>query len=360
MGQLTTTLRVRGATSTDMVISSRHPAAKGMTYAALMRADLISLVEASYGEHSPAVWDERVLEASSVLGRGLGVCFQRAAWEGDVPRLSRVVGTTETAVRLMEAAQAFNAANPQLREASLRLENSGKSTSQLLRTRWVSRSEAAAPVGKLLARAEVRDVIGILGVIDPRAIVLLFIPTRQRVQVDPRTAARYRLVGVHLGAGRRLAERAGKEEAILDPSGTLLHAEGAARLARDELRRRAVAIDRARTRRGRADVDAALTVWRGLVAGRWSLVERIERDGRRLVIARKNPPQIRTALALTKTEQRVIELLALGPSQKYVAYTLGLSVAAVSLHVSRATLKLGIRSRSDLIAVVKGIRGSEA
>ena len=39
-------------------------------------------------------------------------------------------------------------------------------------------------------------------------------------------------------------------------------------------------IDRARTRAGREDVDAALGMWEGLVDGRWSLVDPLRRIAR--------------------------------------------------------------------------------
>ena len=63
-------------------------------------------------------------------------------------------------------------------------------------------------------------------------------------------------------------------DAILTPAGKVEHAEeGAkAREARDALRRGALAVDRARGRMRRESSDEAIEVWRGLVAGRWSLV----------------------------------------------------------------------------------------
>ena len=320
-----------------------------------MKSDLLSLVEASYGEHAPETWEQRIIECAGVLDRGLGVCLQRVEWGSDGLRLSRLFGTTSGAERLMRACQEYNAANPEIGARALQPRNSGKSTSQLLRGRLLRSPAAASEVAGVLERAGVRDVIGLACTIDPRALVLVLVPSPRVVEVDRRTVARYRLVGVHLGAGRRLAEGVARDEAVLDPNGRLLHAEGAARFARDELRRRAVAIDRARTKSRRADVDVALSLWRGLVAGRWSLVERFERDGRRLMIARKNPPRVRSALALTETEKRVVELLVFGQRQKYIAYTLGLSESVVSLHLQRATFKLGVRSRADLIAVVNAL-----
>jgi hypothetical protein len=55
--------------------------------------------------------------------------------------------------------------------------------------------------------------------------------------------------------------------------------------------RAAKAIDRARSR-ARSNEDEALELWQGLVAGRWSLVEQFDSDGRRFLVARKNDPVV--------------------------------------------------------------------
>jgi DNA-binding CsgD family transcriptional regulator len=92
-------------------------------------------------------------------------------------------------------------------------------------------------------------------------------------------------------------------------------------------------------------------MWKGLVAGTWSLVERFESDGRRYLVAKRNAPDLGRRLRLSEGEARVVKLSALGHSQKYVAYALGLSQPMVSAHLASAMLKLRVRSRAELLTL---------
>jgi DNA-binding NarL/FixJ family response regulator len=114
------------------------------------------------------------------------------------------------------------------------------------------------------------------------------------------------------------------------------------------LRRAARAIDRARTK-SRSDEDAALDAWQGLVAGRWSLVDRFDSDGRRYLVARRNDPDVPDPRALTRRERQVLAYAALGHPLKLVAYSLGLSVSTIALHRARAMRKLGLRSQAEVV-----------
>ena len=139
-------------------------------------------------------------------------------------------------------------------------------------------------------------------------------------------------------------------DAVLSPSGALEHARPPAqsREAREALRRAARAIDRARTK-SRSDEDAALDAWQGLVAGRWSLVDRFDSDGRRYLVARRNDPDVPDPRALTRRERQVLAYAALGHPLKLVAYSLGLSVSTIALHRARAMRKLGLRSQAEVV-----------
>jgi hypothetical protein len=92
--------------------------------------------------------------------------------------------------------------------------------------------------------------------------------------------------------GKRSVEPA-DNEAVLESSGKVAHADGqaATKDAQSRLRAAAKAIDCARSR-ARAEPDEALELWRGLAAGRWSLVDQFDSDGRRYIVARKNEPQV--------------------------------------------------------------------
>jgi DNA-binding NarL/FixJ family response regulator len=85
------------------------------------------------------------------------------------------------------------------------------------------------------------------------------------------------------------------------------------------------------------------------VAGRWSLVERFDSDGRRLFVARRNDPTMRRLRALGDNERKVVALLALGHSIKLCAYELGLGQSTVSELASAGMRKLGVRSRLELV-----------
>jgi DNA-binding CsgD family transcriptional regulator len=94
-------------------------------------------------------------------------------------------------------------------------------------------------------------------------------------------------------------------------------------------------------------------LWKGLVAGRWTLVDQFDHDGRRYVVAKKNSPEVRPWASLTRRESEVVTYAAHGQSQKTIAYLLGLSVASVSAHLSRAAGKVGARSRLELVAAYR-------
>jgi DNA-binding CsgD family transcriptional regulator len=193
----------------------------------------------------------------------------------------------------------------------------------------------------------------VLGALDPGAPSNLM-----------RRRAPWSRVAAHLAAGLRLRRRladaekpAENEEAVLSPGGVLLHAEGAAkeRTARAFLRDAAVAVDKARGRLRRSDPDAALELWRGLLEGRWSLVDRFDSDGRRFMVAHRNEPATRGLRALTLRERQVAAYAALAHPNKLIAYELGLSLGSVSSHLHSALAKLGLASRVELVQLASSL-----
>jgi DNA-binding CsgD family transcriptional regulator len=168
-------------------------------------------------------------------------------------------------------------------------------------------------------------------------------------------------VGTHVGAGDRL--RRGKPgrlldeaEAVLSPSGKVLHAVERAKNRIDSLREGRERREEAR--KMQHDPEKALEIWRGLVAGRWSLVDHFDTDGKRFLLAVKNTPGVEGRADLTSRERRVTALAAMGHRDKEIAYILGLSVASVTAAIHRARGKLGVRTRAELAAVWR--RGGEA
>ena len=158
-------------------------------------------------------------------------------------------------------------------------------------------------------------------------------------------------LATHIGAGDRLRRAnhlnlVDDAEAVLTPGGKVLHASEHAKDKRDELEDGRQRRDQAR--RTTNDVEKALEVWRGLVAGRWSLVDHFDTDGKRLLLAMKNTPRVDRRADLTPRERRVCALAAVGHRDKEIAYMLGLSLAAVTASLHRGRRKLNVSSRADL------------
>jgi serine/threonine-protein kinase len=140
-------------------------------------------------------------------------------------------------------------------------------------------------------------------------------------------------------------------EAILSPDGRVESAEGPAqdRSAQLVLREAVHRMDRARTRREGRSPGEAVDLWRALVAGRWSLVDEVDTDGRRFVVARRNDPGA-SAAVLSDRERQVAAHLALGHSNTLIAYQLGVARSTVSSCAARLGRKLGATSRRELVA----------
>jgi DNA-binding CsgD family transcriptional regulator len=178
----------------------------------------------------------------------------------------------------------------------------------------------------------------------------------RRAMVDDAARRMWQRVAIHLAAGRRLLGRpssaeAPDVEAVLDPGGSLTHAVGNATQpgARDVLRSAVKSMDQARTRSGRRDPLQALDLWRGLLAGRWSLMDHFDSDGRRFVLARKNDPDVPEPRALSRRQRQVAFYASLGWSNQEIAYALGLSENTVSAHLRTSLKKLGVATRAGLV-----------
>jgi DNA-binding CsgD family transcriptional regulator len=190
---------------------------------------------------------------------------------------------------------------------------------------------------------------------DPTGIGCWFVaPLRRRGPLHPREAHRWSCIAAHVATAFRVRRqfagsdplatgaRPSSPEAILDPDGKLEHAQAPAQsdAARAALRRSVRALDRARGSLRRHDPEEAMAVWQALVAGRWSLLDHFDSDGRRFVVAHRNDARVPDARGLTLRERQVLAYAALGHSNKVIAYELGLSTSTVSTHLGRARAKL--------------------
>jgi DNA-binding CsgD family transcriptional regulator len=95
-------------------------------------------------------------------------------------------------------------------------------------------------------------------------------------------------------------------------------------------------------------------IWLGLVEGRFRVVDRFETDMRRWYVvrgARSGDP----TLALNPQERRLVEIVGSGQSLKVASFDLGLRPSAASSLLKSALVKLGLRSRTDLVLLVRSI-----
>lgn len=214
----------------------------------------------------------------------------------------------------------------------------------------------AAVMQQLLDRYGIDDLLAIKG-LDPLGRGCGLLVATSRARYSPRTTHLWHRLAAHISAGNRLrsaldalaaagvVDPVNRAEAVLSPNGNVDHATGAAepRAARQALRDALVRIDQARSVRD--DAHQSVELWRGLVAGRWSLVEHFERDGRRYYLAHKNDPELAPDRALTQRELQVLGYAELGSSNKLIAYALGLSSSTVSTLLAKARRKLGVSKR---------------
>jgi DNA-binding CsgD family transcriptional regulator len=56
--------------------------------------------------------------------------------------------------------------------------------------------------------------------------------------------------------------------------------------------------------------------------------------------------------ALTDRERQVVVLLALGRTSKEIAYALGISDSTARVLLARAKIRLGVRTRDELVSTV--------
>jgi DNA-binding NarL/FixJ family response regulator len=126
---------------------------------------------------------------------------------------------------------------------------------------------------------------------------------------------------------------------------------GGPRPAPDDVREWALAADRREFGRRREDSGASVAFWQEVIDGRLRLVKRFESDGRRYYVARENHGSSRDA-ALDARERSIAETIGSGESTKVAAYKLGVQPAAVTAKLRTTLLKLGLRSRVDLVMLV--------
>ncbi len=321
------------------------------------RQDWIAIVEAAYRlDGSLEEWlGGLVRTARPILDHGDGTSAQAFALVPGGVRFDGVAATSPEIAR--EAAASIEGIPAQGVERVYRSPRPASSLSEALfgdvpeaRARLLAVSGGRAP-----------DVVGIIAQAGDGLGVAVNAPTREPVLLSKSDKARWRRVAPHVAGGYRLrralaglaptAEDA-DVEAVLDPSGAVrdARASAASKSARSALHDAVVRAERARGGLRRSDPEEAMTLWEGLVRGRWSLVDLLDSDGRRFVVARRNDRGEVDPRGLTHREVVVCEQLGFGYAPKEIAYALGLAYTTVTSALASARRKLGIGSLPELAA----------
>jgi DNA-binding CsgD family transcriptional regulator len=320
-------------------------------------ADWIDLVESAYSTFSDEVgWLERVAaSAGAIAARRVVAC----AYDATKPDWVGIDGVAAHGVGPDVVQRMFTLSIPRESREQAKFISQFRSV-MLATTQDGTLSRAVAAHYRRLARDQGVSGLTYVNATDPthRGCLLIILGIDPRW--GPAQRVQWRRAAVHVAAGLRVRRGlAGREpsrgaEAILRPDGRIEHAEAPAQgaVARAALGRSARAVDRARGRLRRKDPDEALSLWEGLVAGRWSLIDHLDTDGRRFVLARRNDPSIVDPRGLTLRERQVASYVALGHANKAIGYALGLSTSTVAGHLARARQKLGLRSLRALREVV--------
>jgi DNA-binding CsgD family transcriptional regulator len=319
--------------------------------------DAISIVEAAYDCESDArTWSRRLVEhVGPRLDRGFGVTISRYA-PGMCPEES-LIDVHQMTRQLRDATNAMIMAYPDIFHRVLSLGGPHDTPTQAMGLTAKQVSEYP-PYVEFLHSLGVRELVGVIARDPSGHAIFLTAPQPDTRRPTFREVTTWSRIAAHIGAAARLRRAlSGRKDdwaegadAVLSPSGSIAHAELAAQnpSARESLRQAVKAIDRARSK-ARSNEDEALDLWRGLVAGRWSLVEQFDSDGRRFLVARKNDPDVKDPRALTLRERQVLAYVAMGHPVKLIAYSLGVSPSSVSVSRRTAMRKLALRSPADVV-----------
>lgn len=328
--------------------------------------DPISVIEAAYRLAVPdEIWMRGILQAVKPQwddGWGVGM-FEVGLDERGRPRFG---------------ARVFDSPEPELFEQSVLQMNQHVDEAQIehaYRNQHVlaTLSERVAPIRPDFREdpvyrqfAHPHGVYDFLAVqiADPSGTMLMLgAPLTRIAQTSREQRHRWARVAAHIAAAYRLrragagAAEGGPEhaDAVLSSDGTILDvgdpdlADEAA--TRDRLELAAEAIGRARGAMRQAAPDDAIDLWKALVEARYSLVEHLDSDRRRLFLAHRNPPAAAEPVSLEPLERQIVQFAAMGHSDELIAYELGLAVAVVRQQLDSGLDKLGCSSRGELLAL---------
>jgi DNA-binding CsgD family transcriptional regulator len=202
------------------------------------------------------------------------------------------------------------------------------------------------------------DFVGVLAPTGTGHLLVVGSPVERPAVVAAAPDPAAQACASHLAAAWRLRRRlqAGgarddHAEAVALPDGRVVHAVGEAGAPGGLATIRRMVLARERARSGRR-VDAE-PLWPELVAGRWTLADSFDHDGRRYVVAFRNPPDA-PRRTIPARAREVLARTARGEATKVIAADLGVSEAAVSMALHAAMAGLRIGSVGELVRLAAG------
>ena len=211
-------------------------------------------------------------------------------------------------------------------------------------------SRFIAPFRRAFVGADASSLWGVdgagitLSIFSPRRELASARPFEHRLarHVMPHVCAALRLRRSLTGLGLETASA----EVVFDSNGRCRNAQGMGEpaSAREALRCAVLRMERDRARSSDDSEDAR----EALLDGRWSLVDRFESDGRRFIVAYRNPPGVLDPRRLSPRERDVAARIAQGMSHEAVAAELGISASTVASVASAVIRKLGLGSAREL------------
>jgi DNA-binding CsgD family transcriptional regulator len=213
-------------------------------------------------------------------------------------------------------------------------------------TRSVSRRTAAV-IERMHSRLGAGDAMCMLARPKPGAIAFLVRLLRVPTVLTTHERKVMSQVALHFESAYRLRTRPEIVRAVLSTDGKLLHLEELSEQDARSLTERVKHVEQSRARANRRD-PLAIDLWKALVGGEMSIVERVD-GAKRYYLVLENAPSQRQHRALTRREVEVVRMAARGLSSKLIGYGLGVSTAAISSDLSRAAAKLGLTSRTHLV-----------
>lgn len=326
-----------------------------------MKPDAVSIVEAAYAIDLPEQeWVTRICDATwGAFGLGKGCLAYVYDASGPTFEMRSFRATEGIASHTLEVVREVSNQFPM--EVIHKIYDPSPPTALHSETLPMSVLEVPIPLFASVVRQDsIADFVGVrCGGLERRGIFLDFPVTAKFNGLAPNTRRTLDRIAAHLAAAFRLRSVVGaapaieSASAVLSPDARVEHLGDDSEAHRekgtlvDAVRR----MERARGAQRRSDAEQGLSEWQALVRGRWSVLDFVDRDGKRFILARRNELRGRDLLAITSAERQVLELAALGHPNKLIAYELGFAQSTVRAHLKRGLGKLGLSSRAELIGL---------